>query len=146
LIVLGEYQIPYLREATAVAIGLTFSFTTAKLFAQVIMNLAAWSTRPRIANGTPEVVFLAESQYLPSRDTNLSPIGESFIIVTVNSYPEPLLGQLQMLGNKLPGPRNSFFLKIITHAEIAQHLEEGKVFAITHRIYVSGAKALLAGS
>jgi len=143
---LGEYQIPYLREATAVAIGLTFSFTTAKLFAQVIMNLAAWSTGPRIANGTPEVIFVAESQYPPGRNANLPPISEGFVIVKVNGYPQPLLGQLQMLGNKLPGPRNSFFLKIITHAEIAQHLEKGKVFAITHRIYVSGAKALLAGS
>ncbi|GAF91265.1 unnamed protein product, partial [marine sediment metagenome] len=41
LIVLGEYQVPYFGEAPAVAIRLTFSFTTAKLFTKVIMNLAA---------------------------------------------------------------------------------------------------------
>jgi hypothetical protein len=143
---LGEYQIPYLREPTAVAIGLTFSFTTAKLFTKVIMDLAAWSAGTRIANGTPEVIFVAESQYLPSGDANLSPIGEGFVIIKVNGYPEPLLRQFQILGNKVPGPGNSFFFKIITDTEITQHLEEGKMFAITHRIYISGAKALLAGS
>jgi hypothetical protein len=146
LIVLGEYQIPYLGEATAVAIRLTFSFTTAQLFTEVIMNLAAWSTGTRIAHRTPKVVLFAESQYLPGGDADLSPIGEGFIIVKVNGYPEPLLRQFQILGNKLPSPGNSFLLKIITDAEITQHLEEGKVFAITHRIYISGAKALLAGS
>jgi hypothetical protein len=143
---LGEYQIPYFGEATAVAIGPTFSFTTAKLFTKVIMNLAAWPAGTRIANRTPEVVLFAESQYLPSGDANLSPIGEGFIIVKVNGYPEPLLRQFQILGNKVPGPENSFFFKIITDTEITQHLEESKVFAITHRIYISGAKALLAGS
>jgi hypothetical protein len=143
---LGEYQIPYFREATTVTIRLTFSFTTAKLFAQVIMNLAAGSTGPRIANGTPEVIFVAESQYLLSGDANISPIGESFIIVKVDGYPESFLRQFQILSNKLPSPRNGFFFKIVADTEITQHLEEGKMFAITHRIYISGAKALLAGS
>jgi len=146
LIVLSEYQIPYLREATAVAIGLALRSTAAKFFTKVIMNLAAWSAGTRITNGTPEIILFAESQYLLSGDSNLLPIGEGFIIVKVNSYPELLLRQFQILGNKLPGPENSFFFKIITDTEITQHLEEGKVFAITNRIYISGAKALLAGS
>jgi len=118
----------------------------AKGWAQSFTPSTDWSARPRIANGTPEVVVVAESQNPPSGNANLSPVGERFIVVKVNGYPEPFLGQFQILGNKLPGPGNSFFLKIITHAEIPQHLEEGKVFAVTHRIYISGAKAFLAGS
>jgi hypothetical protein len=110
------------------------------------MNLAAWSTWTRITDGTPEIILVAESQYLLNGNANLSPVSEGFIIVAVNGYPEPLLGQLQISGNKLPGPRNSLFFEIITNAEIAQHLEEGKVFAITHRIYISGAKTFLTGS
>jgi hypothetical protein len=143
---LREYQVPYLGEATAVAIRPTFGLTTTKLFTQVIMNFTAWSTGTGIANRSPEVVLFAESQYLLRGDANLSPIGEGFIIVEVNSYPEPLLRQFQIPGNKLPGPGNSFFLKVITDTEIAQHLEEGKVFAITHRIYISGTETLLTGS
>jgi hypothetical protein len=110
------------------------------------MNLAAWSAGTRIANRPPEIIIFAESQYLPSGDADLSPIGEGFIIVKVNGYPEPFLRQFQILGNKVPSPRDSFFFKIITDTEITQHLKEGKVFAITYRIYVSGAKALLTGS
>jgi hypothetical protein len=51
-----------------------------------------------------------------------------------------------MLGRKLPGPGNSLFLKIVTYAEIAKHLKEREVLAITHQDYVSGAKAFLTGS
>jgi len=146
LIVLGEYEIPYLGEATTVAIGLTFRSATAKLFTKVIMNLAAWSTGAGITNRPPEIVLFAESQYLPSGDANLSPTSEGFIIVKVNGYPEPLLRQFQILGNKVPSPQDSFFFEVIADTEITQHLEEGKVFAVTHRIYIGGAKALLAGS
>jgi hypothetical protein len=146
LIVLCEYQIPYLGEATAFAIGLTFSFTTAKLFTKVIMDFAAWSTGTRITNGTPEVVFITESQYLARGNANLPPIGKCLFIVKVNRYPKPFLGQLQILRSKLPGPGNSLSFEIITDAEIAKHLEEREVFAITHQLYVSGAKAFLARS
>jgi hypothetical protein len=146
LIVLGEYQIPDFREATAVAIGLAFGFTAAKLFTNVIMNFAAWPTGTRVTNRTPEVVVFTEAQYLFPRNTNLSPMGEGFIIVKVNGYPEAFLGQLQIFGNKLPGPGNSFLLEVITDTEITQHLEEGKVFAITHRVYIGSTEALLARS
>jgi len=143
---LHKYQVPNLREATAVAIRLAFRSATAKLLTQVIMNLAAWSAGAGIANWPPEVVLFAESQYLFGGDANLSPISEGFIIVKVNSYPEPFLRQLQILGNKLPSPEDSFLLEIIAHAEITQHFEESKVFTVSHRIYIGGAKALLAGS
>jgi hypothetical protein len=110
------------------------------------MDLAAWPTGTGIANGPPKVVFLAESQYLPSGDANLPPIGKGIIIVKVNGYPEPLLRQFQIIGNKVPGPENSFLFEIIADTEIPQHLEEGKVFAITNRIYISCTKTLLTGS
>ena len=110
------------------------------------MNLTARPAGTRIANRPPKVVLFAEAQYLSSGYANLPPIGEGFIIVKVNGYPEPLLRQFQILGNKVPSPQYSFFFKIITDTEITQHLEEGKVFAITNRIYISGAKTLLAGS
>jgi hypothetical protein len=146
LIVLGEDQVPYLGEATTVTIRLAFSFATPKLSTKVVMNLATWSTGTRITDGTPEVVFITESQYLARRNANLPPIGKRLFIVKINRYPQPFLGQLQILRTKLPGPGNSLSFKIITDAEIAKHLEEREVLAITHQIYVSGAKAFLAGS
>jgi hypothetical protein len=51
-----------------------------------------------------------------------------------------------MLGDELPGPGNSLSLKVITDAEIPQHLEERKMFTVAHQIYVSSTKAFLAGS
>ncbi len=67
LIILSEHQVPYFREATAVAVGPTFSSVTAKLFAKVIMNLAARPTGARITNGTPKVIFVTEAQYPAGR-------------------------------------------------------------------------------
>jgi len=115
---LGEYQIPDLGEAATVAIRLTFRSATAKFFTKVIMNFAARPTGTGIANRPPKIVLFAESQYLLSGDANLSPIGEGFVIVKVNAYPEPFLRQFQILGNKVPGPENSFFFKIVTDTEI----------------------------
>jgi hypothetical protein len=143
---LGEYQVPYLGEPAAVTIGPTLSFTTAKLFTEVIMNFAARSAGARIANRPPEVTLFSESQYPPGGNANLTPISESFVIVKVNGYPQPFDRQLQIPGDKFPSPRNSFLLKIIADAEIAQHLEEGKMFTITHQVYISGTKTLLARS
>jgi len=146
LIVLSEYQVPYLGEASAGTIGLAFSFTASKLFTEVVMNLAARSTRTRIANGTPEVIFITESQYLADWHAKSPPIRKCLFIVKVNGYPKPLFGQSQVSGDKFPGPGNGFSLKIITDTEIPKHFEECEVLAIAHRIYVSGAKAFLTGS
>jgi hypothetical protein len=143
---LSEYQIPDLGKATAVAIRFTFGAAAAKLFPQVIMNLAARPAGAGITNGTPEIILLSEPQYSLSGDTNLSPIREGFIVIQIDGCPESFLGQLQIVGDKLPRPENSFFLKVITNTKITEHLKECKVFAIAHRIYIGGSKAFLTRS
>ena len=109
------------------------------------MNLAARSAGTGIADRAPEIILLTESQYPFGGDANLPPIGEGFVIVKIDGYPEPFLGQFQIPCNKLPGPVNGLFLEVISDTEIAQHLKEGEVLAITHQIYIGGAKTLLAG-
>ena len=51
-----------------------------------------------------------------------------------------------MLSDELPGPGNSLSFEIITHTEVPEHFEESEVLAVAYQIYVSGPKALLAGS
>jgi hypothetical protein len=146
LIVLGEYQIPYFGEPSTIAIGFALRFSAPESCTQIIVNFAAWSARAGIANRSPKVIFFAKSQYLTSGNSYIPPISEGFIVVKINGYPQPFLGQLQISGDKLPGPGDSFLLKIITHAEISQHLEERKMSTITDQVYISGTKTLLAGS
>jgi predicted CoA-binding protein len=47
------------------------------------------------------------------------------VVISVDRHPEFIRGQLQYLGEKLPGIVDSLAFEIITEAEVAEHLEEG---------------------
>jgi len=91
----------------------------------------------------PEVVGLPQADDALSGTPIISRhIPNCLVVIQVNSGPEPFLGTPNAR-NKLPCPGNGFLFKIVPHAEVAQHLEEGKVRGIPYRFDVGGAEALL---
>jgi hypothetical protein len=89
-------------------------------------------------------MLLTKPQDFVLRDTQLPPVAKSLVIMSEDGYPQPLFWQSQALGNKFPRPANGFRLKVVTNAEITQHLKKGKVRRIAYRFNIGGAKALLA--
>ncbi len=96
----------------------------------------------------PEIVFLAELIDALCRDVHIiEPDIVGFLIIHIYRRIQTLRIQAYSFRQELPGPRNSFFLKIITEGEIAQHLEIGAVAScLSHVFQIAGANALLAGS
>ena len=108
------------------------------------MNFAAGSAGSGITGRTPEVILLTKSQYFLFRNTCFSPVAERLVIIKIDSCPQAFWCKLQPLGNKLPAPGNSFSLKIVADTKVTQHLKKGKMFMVTYRLNISGAKTLLA--
>ena len=78
---------------------------------------------------------------------NLAPEVEGLVVVQVDGGPEAVRGHGEPVlgGHQLPGPGDGLRLEVIADAEVAQHLEEGEVAGVAHRIDVAGAEALLDG-
>ena len=95
----------------------------------------------------PEVVFLAELVDALSRDVHVvEPDVIGFVIAFVNGRIESLGIEADPLGQKLPCPRNRFFLEIVAEREVSEHLEESAVTRCFAYIFkVACADALLAG-
>ncbi|OGO43088.1 MAG: hypothetical protein A2Z05_03905 [Chloroflexi bacterium RBG_16_60_22] len=70
---------------------------------------------------------------------------ERLVVVEVDGYPELFRRQLHPVEEELPGPGDGLLLEVVADAEVAQHLEEGQVGGIAHRLDIGGAEALLAG-
>ena len=145
LIILGKYQVPDLDEAAAFAVRATIRPAAASALAKVVVNLAARTTGPGLTGGPPEIVLLPKAKDPLLGEAHFLPVIESLIIIEEYGDPEALLGQPQPLGHKLPGPLDGLSFKIVAHAEITQHLEEGEVLGIAHGVDIRGAETLLAG-
>ena len=61
LIIRGEYQVPYFRKTATSAVRFTGRLAATNLFAEIIMNLAAWPAGPGTAHRPPEIVLFTES-------------------------------------------------------------------------------------
>jgi len=73
----------------------------------------------------------------------------------MNRHPQPLLGQLQRFGQKLPCKLNRLALEIIAKTEVAEHLEKSMVtrgvpdilqvivFATRAHAFLCGNRALI---
>ena len=133
---LGEDQVPDLHLLDAVAVVEDLGAGAAD----------AVGTVRRSARG-PEVVVLAHPGDPVRRDADLLvPDVEGLVVVEVDGEGEALAGDLQDVGQELPGPVDGLALEVVAEAEVAQHLEEGHVpRGLAHVLDVAGPDAFLAG-
>ena len=93
------------------------------------MNLAAWSTRARVAH-LPEIVFMTEAQDPLGGCPHLLPetfsvfIRRHFRVALVNREPQSLWIEFQNINQQLPGKLDRVFLEIVAKRKITQHLEK----------------------
>jgi hypothetical protein len=144
LVILGENEVPDFGKTTTIAPREAGSFATTSLYPEVIMNLTARPTRSGITGRTPEIIFLPQPHYPFHRDAHIAPVPEGLVIIKKDAYPETLCGQPQVPGDKLPSPGNSFLLKVVPDAEVAQHLKESQVGGVAHDLNIGSAEAFLA--
>ena len=95
----------------------------------------------------PEVVLLAKTEDPLCRNALLLvPDLKRFFVILINRRIQTLRIQSHYLSQKLPGPCNGFFLKIISKREISQHLKEGTVTCgFTDVLDIAGTDTLLTG-
>ena len=142
---LGEDEVPDLHVAVAVAADLAGGLAAAVLFSAVIVDLGAG------AAGTgavlPEVVFLAETDHVVFRDTDvLRPDVPRLIVVFVDGAVEFVRRDLEDFREEFPGPVDGVMLEVVAEGEVAQHLEVGAVTGgVADVVDVGSTDALLTG-
>src|SRR5829696_1558805 len=93
------------------------------------MNLAAWSTRARLAH-LPEIIFATEPENPLTRRADLLPepfgvfIRRHFRVALVNGEPQSLRIEFQNIDQQLPGVLDRVFLEVVAKGKITEHLEE----------------------
>ena len=142
---LGEHQVPELHVPVAVAAHAAGRGAAAVRLSPVKIQLGAGAAGAGAV--LPEVILLAQADDAIRRHSHfLRPDIEGLIVVLVDAHPDPILRQLQHLGDELPGPGRGLVLEIVAEAEVAQHLKIGAVAGgLAHPLDVGGADALLAG-
>ena len=74
----------------------------------------------------PEVVLLAETVDAARGDpSDVAPEPPRFVVVLVDGDADMLDGDLQVLGDELPGEADRVALEVVAEREVAEHLEEG---------------------
>ncbi len=132
-VVLHEHQVPDLDITVAVLFG-GAGRPAPDLGAVVIEDLGTGTAGTGIAH-RPEVVavvllagLVTDAGKTVGIDADLlEPDIRRLIILLVNGYPQLLRRETADLGEELPGILDSFFFKVVTETEVAQHLEEGMV-------------------
>ena len=144
---LGEYVVPDLHVAVAVAADGAARLAAAELGAAVVVDLRARTARTGAM--LPEIVFLAEAEDALGRDADLLvPDFERLVVVNVDGRVQAVRVDADPVRarQKLPAPVDRFALEVIAEGEVAEHLEEGAVArGLADVLDVAGADALLAG-
>ncbi|MNZ85615.1 hypothetical protein D3C78_1044130 [compost metagenome] len=127
VIELREYKVPHFKETFIFSARITFRIRQIAIcFATVIENFCTRSARA-FAN-IPEVILQLNDPF--SRKTNLLiPELVCFFILRIHSYRQTFRIKANPLFSrqKLPCPRNCFFLEIIANGEIAKHFKKSVV-------------------
>ena len=144
---LGEYVVPDLHVAVAVAADGAARLAAAELGAAVVVDLRARTARTGAM--LPEVVLLAEAEDALGRDADLLvPDFERLVVVNVDGRVQAVRVDADPVRarQELPAPVDRFALEVIAEGEVAEHLEEGAVARGLADVFdVAGADALLAG-
>jgi hypothetical protein len=147
LLILHEYEIPYLGEPIAVGFRAA-GRPTPNLVAVVVEDFrtrAAWSG---IAH-RPEIVGAGDPQDSAVRQSgNLLPEFEGLVVVDIDGRGQLLRRNAELFGHQIPGKLDGAFLEVIAEREVAEHLEKrvvpcGVSDVVEIVVLAAGAHALL---
>jgi len=149
-VVAGEDQVPILDETVAVAARPAAGLATAVLGPAVIVELGAGTAWPAGSHRAPEVVAARETHHAFTRHAHGLPVLNRldirlYALITLEVRdPQSVRIELEVVTRELPGELDGALFEIVSHREVAEHLEEGAVpGGQTHLVYVGGAEALL---
>ena len=96
----------------------------------------------------PEVICLTHTNNMRRVNTDMVyPDIVCLLIVFVDRGPKKIFGNFKCLCKELPAPLNSLNLKVVTEAEVTEHLKECTVTCgMTYSFKVGCTDTLLAGS
>ena len=110
----------------------------------VVMEFGAGTRGSFQAGGTPPVVAVAIAVNPLRRYADVVPpqfVG--IVVIQVHGNVHALRLQAEQSCAQLPRKGDGVLLEVVADAEIAQHLEEGEVFVVTHLVDVGRAERLL---
>src|SRR5215212_370818 len=155
LLVLVEDQVPYLQEPrislvpAGAILRVLCRIAVGILFAVVVVDLRARSTRSGLSRRSPPVLALGKTEDLVLGYADAHPqlfgfevLGGVFVALE-DRDPQTLRRKTEFFRQKLPGPLYGFLLEVVPEREVPQHLEEGEMMPITDVLDVGGAEALL---
>ena len=108
-VVLGEHEVPELKEAVAVAAGLAVGAAAADLLAHVKVDLGARTAGAGGASG-PEVVILAQTGDVILGNAQGAPHVMGLVILGKDGEVQAVERQLELLGDELKGPSAGLLL------------------------------------
>ena len=141
---LGEYQVPELNVAVAVAADMAVGAAAALFGPAVKVDLGAGAAGA--GADLPEVILLAQANHVVGGDAAaLGPDLIRLIVILIDRNIQLIHRQLQLFGDEFPCPAGGVLLEVIAEGEVAQHLEVGAVAGGLADVFdIGGADALLA--
>ena len=158
-VILRKDEIPDFEESITIASYTAGRTATATFRSEINIYLRIRTAWPRA--DLPEIIFQRDNM-IRGKTRLLQPNLLCFVIVWIDGYPKLLFGQFDDFGQKLPCPRNRFFLEIVSKGEVSKHLKKclmprctSDVFdiscthtaltgndAMARRLYLTGKKGL----
>src|SRR5712692_11165580 len=90
------------------------------------MNLRTRAARSCITH-RPEVFFVPKPEYALPLDSYLFPELGRLVVIYVDSDPEPLDGDSELLCEQLPGKAHRIPFEVVSKRKVPKHLKEGVV-------------------
>ena len=147
LVVLHEDVVPNLHVLAAMTPGA--AVRAARGLAGVQEHLGVRAAGAGDARRAPPVVLAPLGEDMALGNALRLPASDGFVVARdalfalEDGHVEVLGLQPQLGGEELKAPGNGLLLEVIAQRPVAEHLEEGQVRAVAHRVDVAGAHALL---
>src|SRR5690606_28198523 len=140
---LHEHQVPELHPPDAFRRLLTTERVEPRLRTDVVVDLATRAARAGLAHG-PEIVARAHAEdALVGEAAHLAPelarlvVRRDAVLSAKVRHHQPILRQIEDLGEKVPGVDDRFLFEVVAEAEIPEHLEKRVMpRGRTHRLEV----------
>ncbi len=126
LLILHENEIPDLDETVAVGVRAA-GRAAGNMRAVIVEDFRARAAGADIAR-RPEIVGGGDADdFIVGQARDFFPQGSRLVVRVIDGDEQFVLRQAVDFCHQFPGKRNGVFLEIIAEAEIAHHLEEGRV-------------------
>src|SRR5262245_43695107 len=121
---LHEYKVPDLYISPAFARqGAGRMSQLARFRPKVVVDFRTRTARTRVAH-LPEVVLFVEAQNAGAGNSDLLPEFFGLGVLLKDGDPEPVFGQGEVFGKKIPGVADRVLLEIRAEREVAEHFKE----------------------